>query len=46
MINITGKEFKELIINKFKLDCDKLKLIYNGKVVKDDLLLSSQDIKV
>jgi hypothetical protein len=43
---MTGRELKNLIQEKFQLDCDNLKLIYNGKLIKDELSLSSQDLKV
>jgi hypothetical protein len=33
-------------MEKFQLNCDNLKLIVNGKLIKDDLSLASQDIKV
>ena len=41
-----GSELKDLIISKFKLNCDSLKLICNGKMIRFDAFLSSQDIKV
>lgn len=45
-IQITGAEFKKLIITKFDLNCDNLKIICNGKVIKEDSFLSSQNISV
>jgi hypothetical protein len=41
-----GSELKDLIISKFKLNCDSLKLICNGKMIRFDAFLTSQDIKV
>ena len=45
-INQMGSELKDLIISKFKLDCDNLKLICNGKMIRFDSFLASQDIRV
>lgn len=44
-INLTGFELSNLIKATFDLNCDSLKVICNGKVLKDDSLLISQDIK-
>jgi hypothetical protein len=33
-------------MDKFRLNCEDLKLISNGKVLKDDLNLNTQDVKV
>lgn len=43
---MTGLELINLIKATFDLNCDSLKVICNGKVLKEDLLLISQDIKV
>lgn len=43
---ITGAEFKKLILSKFDLNCDNLKIICNGKVIREDVFLSSQNISV
>ena len=45
-ITILGSELKSQIISKYELDCENLKIICNGKVVKEDALLQSQEIKV
>jgi len=45
-MNLLGSELKHLIVTKFNLDCSNLKIICNGKVIREDTLLSSQDIKV
>ena len=42
----TGAELKNLIILKLNLDCDNLKIICNGKVIREDTFLSSQNINV
>ncbi len=44
-INITGSELKSIIMSKFELNCDNLKLICNGKVINEDSFLSSQELK-
>ncbi|CAF0966900.1 unnamed protein product [Brachionus calyciflorus] len=44
-INQTGLELKKLIMTKYNLNCDSLKLICNGKVIKEDLVLFQQEIK-
>lgn len=44
-ISMTGNELKQFLIQNFKLDCDHLKLICNGKVIKDEATLSYQEIK-
>ena len=33
-------------MSKFDLNCDNLKIIYNGKILNEDSFLSSQEIKV
>jgi hypothetical protein len=43
---MSGRELKNLIKEKYKFDCDNFKLIYNGKLIKDDLNLNSQELKV
>lgn len=43
--NITGSEFKSIIMSKFELNCDTVKIICNGKILNEDSLLSSQEIK-
>ena len=39
-------ELSNDIKTKFNLNCDYLKIICDGKLLKDDSLLSSQNIKV
>lgn len=42
----TGREFKQDLIENLKLNCDNLKLIVNGKLIRDESALKSQEIKV
>ena len=43
---MTGGELKSLLKGNYQLDCDNFKLIYNGKLIKDDISLIAQDLKV
>lgn len=44
-ISMTGNELKSFLIQNCQLDCDKLKIICNGKVIKDNFPLFTQEIK-
>ncbi len=45
-ISKLGSELKDYIMAEFDIDCSGLKMICNGKVIREDVLLSSQNIKV
>ena len=45
-VSPTGADLKLLIMRKQTLDCSDLKIICNGKIVREDSLLSSQEIRV
>jgi hypothetical protein len=45
-VSLNGRSLKAFIMHKFQLTCETIKLISNGKVLKDDVNLNAQDMKV